>query len=62
MELTNSLEKIQGLQLQIQAVILKITSFRTMWNYFFEEKQKIQDFMGNTNYLLVPCPSSRGQF
>jgi hypothetical protein len=34
MELANFLEKNQRLQLQIQAITLKITSYRTMCNFF----------------------------
>jgi hypothetical protein len=52
MELTNFLAKNQRLQLQIQVVILKITSCRTMC------KQKIQDFMDKTNFFLDSLPFS----
>jgi hypothetical protein len=60
MELTNFLEKNQCLQLQIQAAILKITSYRTMSNSF-KIKIKIQDFMGKIIFLGT-YPLALGQF
>jgi uncharacterized membrane protein YwzB len=40
MELTNFLEKNQMLQLQIQAVISKITLYRTMRNFILKKNKK----------------------
>jgi hypothetical protein len=60
MELTKFLGKNQTLQLQIQVVILKITSCRTMCNVFMKMKQKIQDFTGKTNCFLGTLPFNLG--
>jgi hypothetical protein len=61
-ELSNFLEKNQRLQLQIQVAILKITSCRTMCNFIFEKKQKIQDFMDKTNFFWYPALQPVGSF
>ena len=54
MELTNFLEKIQSLQLQIQVA----TSCRTMCNFLFLKIIKMQDFMDKTNFFGGTLPFS----
>jgi hypothetical protein len=49
MKLANIIEKNQKLQHQIQAVALKITSFRTMNKFCFEKKLKNPRFYGKKN-------------
>jgi hypothetical protein len=55
MDLVKILEKSQKLHIQILAVTLKVTSFRTMSK---KKKLKNQDFMGKTNYFLRTLPFS----
>jgi hypothetical protein len=56
MELTNFLKENQRLQLQIQAVILKITSCKTMCNFFLKKNKEIQDFLDKTNFCFGTLP------
>jgi hypothetical protein len=51
-----SLEKIRKLNIQIQVVILKVTSCRTMRKKQNWRKVKNQDSMGKTNFFVSTLP------
>jgi hypothetical protein len=56
-DLVKILEKNQKLQIQIVAVILKVTSYRTISKKKVKKVKK-QDFMCKTNYFLRTLPFS----
>jgi hypothetical protein len=58
MDLIKILEKNKKLHIQIVAVTLKVTSYKTMSKKNKRKKVKNQDFMGKTNYFLRTLPFS----
>jgi hypothetical protein len=56
MDLVRILEKNQKLHIQIVAVMLKVTSYKTVSQKKSEKKVENQDFMGKTNYFLRTLP------